>query len=185
MYWIPIIVLKRLKNIYVDSLINRVDSNLNAQAKAQTTKASVIMVVNAIILAIPGLGTQVATKTLCSIPSFSASLHHRVHNDTMHWAHIEIAWFRGVLLTREDGHSCNPCKNTEFSVSDEETKPLIAIIYYSQDHCDCSLAFLILGYLHNWFRTTLTCKDRVWGGLNCWGVIPLIIASFSPGLIQQ
>ncbi|KAG1880676.1 hypothetical protein C8R48DRAFT_668090 [Suillus tomentosus] len=72
MFWIPIMVLKRLRNIYVDGLINGVDirgftDSFNAQAKAQTTVASVILAVDASILVIPGLGAQVATKTLCSI----------------------------------------------------------------------------------------------------------------------
>ncbi|KAG1844910.1 hypothetical protein C8R48DRAFT_678331 [Suillus tomentosus] len=72
MFWIPIMVFKCLRNIYVDGLINRVDirgftDSYNAQAKAQTTVASVILAVDASILAIPGLGAQVATKTSCSI----------------------------------------------------------------------------------------------------------------------
>ncbi|KAG2110097.1 hypothetical protein DEU56DRAFT_920244 [Suillus clintonianus] len=45
-----------------------------AQAKAQTTVASVIMAVNASILAVPGLGTQLTTKTMCSI-SFVLSFY--------------------------------------------------------------------------------------------------------------
>ncbi|KAG2120550.1 uncharacterized protein F5147DRAFT_647033 [Suillus discolor] len=72
MFWIPIMVLKRLRSIYIDGLVNGVDikgftDDFSVQAKAQTTVASVILAVNASILAIPGLGTQIATKTLCSI----------------------------------------------------------------------------------------------------------------------
>ncbi|KAG2750664.1 hypothetical protein P692DRAFT_201864549 [Suillus brevipes Sb2] len=79
MFWVPIMVLKRVKNIYVDGLVNGVDvkaftDDFNAQAKSQTTVASVIMAVNASILAIPGLGAQIATKTLCSI-SFILSVY--------------------------------------------------------------------------------------------------------------
>ncbi|KAG1906186.1 uncharacterized protein F5891DRAFT_1182404 [Suillus fuscotomentosus] len=72
MLWIPMMVLRRLRKIYVDGLVNGVDMNaflddFNAQAKSQTTVASVIMAVDASILAIPGLGSALATKTLCSI----------------------------------------------------------------------------------------------------------------------
>ncbi|KAG1776436.1 hypothetical protein EV702DRAFT_1198122 [Suillus placidus] len=79
MFWVPMMVLKHLKNIYVDGLVNGVDikaftDDFNAQAKSQTTMASVIMAVNASILAIPGLGAQIATKTLCSI-SFILSVY--------------------------------------------------------------------------------------------------------------
>ncbi|KAG2753247.1 hypothetical protein P692DRAFT_20871015 [Suillus brevipes Sb2] len=79
MLWIPIVVLKRLKNIYVDGVVNGINikgftDNFSAQSKAQTTVASVIMAVNASILAIPGLGTQPATKALCSI-SFVLSVY--------------------------------------------------------------------------------------------------------------
>ncbi|KAG2346004.1 hypothetical protein BDR05DRAFT_998055 [Suillus weaverae] len=79
MFWVPMMVLKHLKNIYVDGLVNGVDikaftDNFNAQAKSQTTMASVIMAVNTSILAIPGLGAQITTKTLCSI-SFILSVY--------------------------------------------------------------------------------------------------------------
>ncbi|KAG1806684.1 uncharacterized protein HD556DRAFT_1303093 [Suillus plorans] len=79
MLWIPIMVLERLRKIYVDDLVNGMDmrgfiDNFSAQAKSQTTVASVIMAVNASILAIPGLGSTLATKTLCSI-SFVLSVH--------------------------------------------------------------------------------------------------------------
>ncbi|KAG2141984.1 hypothetical protein DEU56DRAFT_911318 [Suillus clintonianus] len=58
MLWIPIMVLRRLQKIYVDGLVNGVDmkafiDDFSAQAKSQTTVASVIMAVNASILAIP------------------------------------------------------------------------------------------------------------------------------------
>ncbi|KAG1892473.1 hypothetical protein F4604DRAFT_1913193 [Suillus subluteus] len=58
MLWIPIIVLKRLRKIYVDGLVNGVDmkgfiDDFSTQAKSQTTVASVIMAVDASILAIP------------------------------------------------------------------------------------------------------------------------------------
>ncbi|KAG2113271.1 hypothetical protein BD769DRAFT_1673805 [Suillus cothurnatus] len=79
MLCIPIMVLRCLKNIYVDGLVNGVDvrgftDDFIAQAKSQTTVASVIMAVNASILAIPGLGSQLTTKTLCSI-SFLLSVY--------------------------------------------------------------------------------------------------------------
>ncbi|KAG2743274.1 hypothetical protein P692DRAFT_20183474 [Suillus brevipes Sb2] len=72
MLWIPMMVLRRLRKIHVDGLVNGVDMNaflddFISQAKSQTTVASVIMAVDASILAIPGLGSALATKTLCSI----------------------------------------------------------------------------------------------------------------------
>ncbi|KAG1754735.1 uncharacterized protein EDB91DRAFT_1076841 [Suillus paluster] len=80
MLYIPTIMLRRIRNIYVDGLINGVDmrnfmDDFSAQAKAQTTVASVIMAVNASILAIPILGSQLATKMLCSI-SFIFSTYY-------------------------------------------------------------------------------------------------------------
>ncbi|KAG2112781.1 hypothetical protein DEU56DRAFT_762024 [Suillus clintonianus] len=89
MLWIPLMMLRRLKTIYVDGLVNVVDirsftDNFSAQAKAQTTVASVIMAVNASILAVP-------VSTVLS----------------------------GVLSTGEDGQSCYHRKYTEFFVPDE------------------------------------------------------------------
>ncbi|KIK33944.1 hypothetical protein CY34DRAFT_98790 [Suillus luteus UH-Slu-Lm8-n1] len=79
MLWLPLMMLRRLKMVYIDGLVNVVDirsftDDLSAQAKAQTTVASVIMAVNASILAVPGLGAQLATKTMCSI-SFVLSFY--------------------------------------------------------------------------------------------------------------
>jgi hypothetical protein len=47
MFWVPIMVLKRVKNIYVDGLVNGVDvkaftDDFNAQAKSQTTVVSAL-----------------------------------------------------------------------------------------------------------------------------------------------
>jgi hypothetical protein len=90
MFCIPMMVLKRLRDIYVDGLVSGVDikrlaDDFSAQSKVQTTivstarapklghlpltlcQASIIMAVDASILAIPGLGSQVATKALCSV----------------------------------------------------------------------------------------------------------------------
>ncbi|KAG1717740.1 hypothetical protein EDD22DRAFT_964497 [Suillus occidentalis] len=72
MLWTPIVVLKQLRDIYVDGIVNGIDirgftDDFNAQSKAQTTVASVILAVNASILAVPGLGAPSPTKTLCSI----------------------------------------------------------------------------------------------------------------------
>lgn len=95
MLCIPLTVLKRLEGIYVDGLISGVDirrftDDFSAQAKAQATvvsvmsytrtrtlsicQASVIMAVDASILAIPGLGSQLATRALCSV-SFILSVY--------------------------------------------------------------------------------------------------------------
>ncbi|KAG1720261.1 hypothetical protein EDB19DRAFT_1965059 [Suillus lakei] len=101
MLCIPIMVLKRLRNIYVDGLVNGVDmrgftDDFSVQTKSQTTVASVIMAVNASILAIPGLGSQLATKTLCS-----------------------ISFLLSVLPARKDAKSCDPRKYTQFVIFDE------------------------------------------------------------------
>jgi hypothetical protein len=45
MLWIPFVMLRRLRNIYVDGLVNEVDmrrfiDNFNAQSKSQTTVVS-------------------------------------------------------------------------------------------------------------------------------------------------
>ncbi|KAG2346747.1 hypothetical protein BDR05DRAFT_945738 [Suillus weaverae] len=97
MFWVPMMVLKCLKNIYVDGLVNGVDikafmDDFNTQAKSQTTVVSVIMAVNASILAIPGLVSTASS---------------------------------GVLPTREDDQSCGPYKHTEFFVSDKDYHSLV------------------------------------------------------------
>lgn len=48
MLWIPIVVLKRLKNIYVDGVVNGIDikgftDDFSAQSKAQTTVVSAVL----------------------------------------------------------------------------------------------------------------------------------------------
>ncbi|KAG2336432.1 hypothetical protein BDR05DRAFT_953363 [Suillus weaverae] len=58
-----------LRNFYINGLINEVDmrrftDNFNAQSKSQTTVASIIMAVDASILAVPGLGSLLPTKTM-------------------------------------------------------------------------------------------------------------------------
>ncbi|KAG2365909.1 hypothetical protein BDR07DRAFT_1373985 [Suillus spraguei] len=60
MFCIPMMVLKRLRDIYVDGLVSGVDikrlaDDFSAQSKVQTTIASIIMAVDASILAIPGV----------------------------------------------------------------------------------------------------------------------------------
>ncbi|KAG1817876.1 hypothetical protein EV424DRAFT_1540227 [Suillus variegatus] len=72
MLWTPIVALKQLRDIYVDGIVNGIDirgftEDFNAQSKAQTTVASVILAVNTSILAVPGLGAPSPIKTLCSI----------------------------------------------------------------------------------------------------------------------
>jgi hypothetical protein len=95
MLCILLAVLKCLESIYVDGLISGVDirkftDDFSTQPKAQATmvsvmshtrmrtlsicQASVIMAVDTSILAIPGLGSQLATRALCSV-SFILSVY--------------------------------------------------------------------------------------------------------------
>ncbi|KAG2740368.1 hypothetical protein P692DRAFT_20753515, partial [Suillus brevipes Sb2] len=156
MLWTPIVVLKQLRDIYVDGIVNGIDirgftDDFNAQSKAQTTVASVILAVNASILAVPGLGAPSPTKTLCSI-SFILSVfcivactmaqHFGYRLRSLDFAvraslsiqrkyRPDVTNSIGVLLTGEDGESCDSCKHTQFSVSHKVTKALIAIANYS------------------------------------------------------
>ncbi|KAG2129678.1 uncharacterized protein EDB93DRAFT_1108608 [Suillus bovinus] len=91
MLWIPLMMLRCLKMFYIDGLINVVDirsftDDFSTQAKAQTTVASVIMAVNASILAVPVF----------------------------------------TVLSGKDGQTCNHCKYTKFSVSDDVT--MVAVL---------------------------------------------------------
>ncbi|KAG1843249.1 hypothetical protein C8R48DRAFT_780586 [Suillus tomentosus] len=167
MFWIPFLMLDRLKHVYVDGLINGVDirrftDDFSTQAKAQTTVASVIMAVNASILAVPGLGTQLAMKALCSI-SFILCVYSII----------------GCAIAQQLVQSL---RYLDFSA------------YYLQEEMGTfvilSLAFAIIGVLAGIFTVEfgLPLSERigcglilvVGGGL----MIPLTMASFGPGLIQ-
>lgn len=129
-----------------------------------------------------------------------------MHDGTALWLQVEISRFCGsinliffkdisadvtnqigVLLTREDGKSCYPCKYTQFLISDKVTKTWSANADYSQDHC--SIAFSIVGFLAGIFTTEfgLPLSTRIGCGLalvvGMSLMIPLIMASFGPGLI--
>lgn len=130
-----------------------------------------------------------------------------MHDGTALWLQVEISRFCGsinlilfkdiladvtnpigVSLTREDGKSRYPCKYTQFSISDKVTKTLSANADYSQDHC-CSLAFSIVGFLAGIFATEfglplsarIGCRLALVVGTSL--TIPLMMASFGPGLI--
>jgi hypothetical protein len=156
MLCIPLTVLKCLESIYVDGLISGVDirkftDDFSAQAKAQATmvsvmshtqmrtlsicQASVIMAVDASILAIPGSGSQLATRVLCSV-SFILSVYciigcmiaqqfsSRIRSLDLRF--IPLLFLQpgsyildkiGVLPPRENDQFCNTCKHTKCSVS--------------------------------------------------------------------
>ncbi|KAG2108076.1 hypothetical protein DEU56DRAFT_920528 [Suillus clintonianus] len=177
MLWIPLMMLRRLKTIYVDGLVNVVDirsftDNFSAQAKAQTTVASVIMAVNASILAVPGLGTQLTTKTMCSI-SFVLSFYCII----------------GCAIAQHFGHRL---RSLDFAVYylQEKMASLAIIASIPSFLYLTSLGFSILGFLAGVFTAEfgLSLSARigcvlalvVGAGL----ILPLTIASFGPGLIR-
>ncbi|KAG2081826.1 uncharacterized protein F5147DRAFT_805482 [Suillus discolor] len=160
-------MLDRLKHVYVDGLINGVDirrftDDFSAQAKAQTTVASVIMAVNASILAVPGLGTQLAMKALCSI-SFILCVYSII----------------GCAIAQQLVQSLRYLDFSAYYLQEEMGTFVIL-----------SLAFAIIGVLAGIFTVEfgLPLSERigcglilvVGGGL----MIPLTMASFGPGLIQ-
>ncbi|KAG1837999.1 hypothetical protein F4604DRAFT_1941882 [Suillus subluteus] len=177
MFWIPIMVLKRLRSIYVDGLVNGVDirgftDDFSAQAKAQTTVASVIMAVDASILAIPGLGTQIATKTLCSI-SFVFSVY----------------CILGCTMAQHFNHRM---RSLDFAVYYLQGKMVSLVVLESIPSFLylTSLAFAILGFLAGIFTADfgLPLSARIGCGLALivggGFVIPLMIASLGPGLTR-
>ncbi|KAG1850561.1 hypothetical protein C8R48DRAFT_778213 [Suillus tomentosus] len=177
MLWIPVVVLKRLKNIYVDGLVNGVDmrrfvDDFNAQTKAQTTVASVIMAVDASILAIPGLGSPLPTKTMCSI-SFVLSVYCIIAcTMAQHFSHrMRSLDFAAYYLQG---------KMVSFLI----VTSIPTLLYLT------SLACSIVGFLAGVFTVEygLPLSARIGCGLaiiiGTGLVIPLTIASFGPGLIQ-
>jgi len=178
MFWIPTMVLERLRNIYVDGLVNGVDmkgfvDDFGAQAKAQTTSACVIMAVNASILAIPGLGSTTATKALCSI-SFILSFY------------CIIGW----TVAQHFGHRM---RSLDFAVYYLQGKMVNLVIIASIPSLLylMSLAFTILGFLAGVFTegfelpfsAKIGCGLIIVVGMGL--IIPLAIASVGPGLIRQ
>ncbi|KAG1845193.1 hypothetical protein F4604DRAFT_1937099 [Suillus subluteus] len=176
MLWIPIVVLKRLKNIYVDGVVNGIDikgftDDFSTQSKAQTTMASVIMAVNASILAIPGLGTQPATKALCSI-SFVLSVYC-------------------IVVCTMAQHFGYRLRSLDFAVYYLQGKMVSLAILASIPSFLylTSLAFSIVGFLAGIFATEfrLPLSARIGCGLalvvGTSLTIPLMMAGFGPGLI--
>ncbi|KAG1844135.1 hypothetical protein C8R48DRAFT_780430 [Suillus tomentosus] len=177
MFWIPIMVLKHLRSIYVDGLVNGVDikeftDDFSVQAKAQTTVASVILAVNASILAIPGLGAQIATKTLCSI-SFVLSVY----------------CILGCAIAQNFGHRL---RSLDFAVYYLQGK-MISLVFLTSIPSFLyltSLAFSILGFLAGIFTVDfgLPLSAKIGCGLALVAggglILPLTMASFGPGLIR-
>lgn len=178
MFWIPTMVLKRLRNIYVDGLINGVDmkefvDDFSAQAKAQMTLSTVIMVVNASILAVPGLGSTTITKSFCSI-SFILNFY------------CIIAWMVGQ-------HFGHRLRSLDFAVYYLQGKIIILAILASTPSLLylTGLTFSILGFLAGVFTegfelplsAKIGCGLIVVVGMGL--MIPLTVASVDPGLIRE
>ncbi|KAG1893304.1 uncharacterized protein F5891DRAFT_1196534 [Suillus fuscotomentosus] len=177
MLWILIMVLKRLQGIYVNGLVSGVDikkftDDFNAQAKAQTTVASIIMAVDASILAIPGLGSQLATKVLCSI-SFILSVYC-------------------IVACTIAQQFSSRMRSLDFAVYYMQGKMINLVILASIPSFMylMSLTFSILGFLAGIF--TIEFGLDVSAKIGCVlafivgasFTIPLVIASFGPGLIR-
>ncbi|KAG1779649.1 hypothetical protein EV702DRAFT_1195022 [Suillus placidus] len=165
-----------IKSIYVDGLISGVDirrftDDFSAQAKAQATVASVIMAVDASILAIPGLGSQLATKALCSV-SFILSVYCII----------------GCTIAQQFS---SRSRSLDFAVYYLQGKLINLVILASIPSFLylTSLLFSILGFLAGIFtiefRLDLSAKIRCGLALIVGAslTIPLVIASFGPGLI--
>ncbi|KAG0693842.1 hypothetical protein DFH29DRAFT_881151 [Suillus ampliporus] len=158
MVCIPIMVLKRLRNIYVDGLVNGVDmreftDDFSVQAKSQTTVASIIMAVNASILAVPSLGSQLTTKTLCSI-SFILSVYCII----------------GCTMAQHFGQRL---RSLDFAAYYLQGKMLSLVILTSIFTADFGLPL----------SARLGCGLTFVAGAGL--VIPLMIASLGPGLVRQ
>ncbi|KAG1762049.1 hypothetical protein EV702DRAFT_1052685 [Suillus placidus] len=70
MFGVPALVLEHIENIHVDGIVNSLDirqfvDRFNDDNLKHSTLAGVIMAVDASILAIPDIGSQVITRTLC------------------------------------------------------------------------------------------------------------------------
>ncbi|KAG2738047.1 hypothetical protein P692DRAFT_20851728 [Suillus brevipes Sb2] len=79
MFGVPALVLEHIENIHVDGIVNSLDirqfvDRFNDENLKHSTLAGVIMAVDAGILAIPDFGSQVITRTLCSL-SLIFSVH--------------------------------------------------------------------------------------------------------------
>ncbi|KAG1741382.1 hypothetical protein EDD22DRAFT_959048 [Suillus occidentalis] len=177
MLWTPIVVLKQLRDIYVDGIVNGIDirgftDDFNAQSKAQTTVASVILAVNASILAVPGLGAPSATKTLCSI-SFILSVYCIVA--------CTMAQHFGYRLRSLD-FAAYYLQGKMASLAVLASIPSFLYLI--------SLAFAVLGFLAGIFTGEfgLALSARIVCGLALVGgtglTIPLMMASFGPGPIR-
>ncbi|KAG1761226.1 hypothetical protein EDD22DRAFT_954207 [Suillus occidentalis] len=177
MLWTPIVVLKQLRDIYVDGIVNRIDirgftDDFNTQSKAQTTVASVILAVNASILAVPGLGAPSATKMLCSI-SFILSVYCIV----------------ACTMAQHFGYRL---RSLDFAVYYLQGKMVSLAVLASIPSFLylISLAFAVLGFLAGIFtgEFRLALSARIVCGLALVGgtglTIPLMMASFGPGPIQ-
>ncbi|KAG2353402.1 hypothetical protein BDR07DRAFT_1496316 [Suillus spraguei] len=178
MLCVPIMVFRRLRNIYVDGLVNGVDvrgftDDFSAQAKSQTTVASVIMAVNASILAIPGLGLPLATKTLCTI-SFLLSVYCII----------------GCAVAQQFGQRLRSLDFAAYYLQGRMASLVIltsipSVLYLM------SLGFSTFGFLAGVYTPDfgLPLSARLGCGLTflvgAGLVIPLVIASLGTGLIRK
>ncbi|KAG1789569.1 hypothetical protein EV424DRAFT_1550143 [Suillus variegatus] len=79
MFGVPVMVLEHVEKLHVDGIVNLLDikkflDHFNDDNIKHSTLAGVIMAVDASILAIPNIGSQVTTRTLCSL-SLILSVH--------------------------------------------------------------------------------------------------------------
>lgn len=163
------------------------------------------MAVDASILAIPELGAQLATKTLCSI-SFILSVYciiacavaqqfgHRLRS--LDFA-VRLSFF-STWIWRSQVDRCTTYKGRwpvlqywrvyQAFCLWQGKQSFIAIKYHSHD--PCSLAFSILGFIAGVFTvdfalslaTRIGCRLALVVGAGL--ITPLMIASFGPGLIR-
>lgn len=214
MLWLPLMMLRRLKMVYIDGLVNVVDirsftDDLSAQAKAQTTvvsflsrtqmrtclprlclllQASVIMAVNASILAVPGLGAQLATKTMCSI-SFVLSFYCIIGCAmAQHFGHrlrsLDFA-VRTILFVvthawRHQLHSCIIYRERWPDLQSLQVYQVFCI-WRGNQNLD-GYVLLLTGplqfgvfhprisrrYIYRWIWSILICEDWMHAGAHCW-----------------
>ncbi|KIK34292.1 hypothetical protein CY34DRAFT_98287 [Suillus luteus UH-Slu-Lm8-n1] len=79
MFGVPVLVLEHVEKLHVDGIVNMLDirtflDHFNDDNIKHSTLAGVIMAVDASILAIPNVGSQTTTRTLCSL-SLILSVH--------------------------------------------------------------------------------------------------------------
>ncbi|KAG1777126.1 hypothetical protein EV702DRAFT_1045523 [Suillus placidus] len=155
MFGVPAQVLEHIKCIHVDGIVSLIDIRkfidvFNEDNLEYSTLACIVMAVDAHILAIPNIGSQTSTITLCSL-SFIFSVH---------------CIFAAVITQ----HFGQKMKSLEFAVYYIEDKPTtVAIIYSAPSFLrTSSVALSTLGFLLGLFSdsgrswtTTIPCTMAV------------------------